>query len=400
MTGIVDSDRHVIEPISIWEEYVDATIYREYPIELIMDTPDKRSQRVEEFGEWGDIALPPTITIGGMPILKDWNLKNQIASAHDNHDSFELRSLAMQGDSQLKSMDDTGFHTATLYPTFAGFIVNHDKVPANVSLAYADAYNRWLKDYIQADTGRLIGIGLISRHEPSAMIAQLEKVLSFGWKIVTLRPEVINGRHLGHEDYFPFWQACEANGVAVSIHGSSNLNGSTVGSDRFSSRFAQHACSHPLEIQMAFLALLESGVLEQFPKLRFGFLEAGASWIPHWLWRLDNICYPEFSELTKDRITQLPSEYFKRQCWVSVEIGEPCLSEVVKWVGKDKIIFGTDFPHPDHLHLTTDNFSQAFPELDEFTIEGLLINNAKCFYGLVVGDEDPQQVKVQEVLDA
>lgn len=398
MKGLIDSDRHVIEPISIWEQYVDASIYAAYPVSLVLDTPENRQERINRLGPWGDVALPPIMTIGGMPILKDWDENNQIASAHDNSSSFELRAQAMQGDTQVANMDESGFEYATLYSTFAGFIVNHAQVPAKVSLAYADAYNRWLNDYAQAAPSRLAPIGLISRHDPSTMCSQLQSIIDLGWSTVTVRPEVIRGRHLGHDDYLPFWEMCQRNHISVSIHGSSNLNGNTVGSERFDTRFAQHACSHPMEIQMAFLALLESGVLERFPTLKFGFLEAGASWLPHWLWRLDNICYPEFQSLTKDRITQLPSAYFKRQCWVSVEMGEPCLAEVVKWIGRDKLMFGTDFPHPDHLHLTAESFEQAFPELDSETIQQMLTTNAATFYGLDAVSNSAENAQ-QETVD-
>lgn len=385
MKGIFDSDRHVIEPISIWENYVEPKIYADYPIELVMDTPDKRQDRIQRLGEWGDVALPPTVTVGGMPVLSDWSEANQIASAHENQDSLPLRAMAMAAHSQLQSMNDSNIGIATLYPTFAGFIVNHENLPAQVSVAYAQAYNRWLYEYSQGNPERLRPVGLISRHDPEQLISQLDQIMAYGWKAITVRPEVIAGRSLGHEDYEPFWAACEDHGIAVSIHGSTNLHGTTVGSDRFSSRFGQHACSHPMEIQMAFLALLESGVLERHPNLKFGFLEAGAAWIPHWLWRLDNICYPEFSELTKHAIKQLPSEYFRRQCWVTVEIGEPCLGEVIKWIGEDKVLYGTDFPHPDHLHLTTNDFAQAFSELSTSALEAMLYQNGSAFYGYDCG---------------
>ena len=126
---------------------------------------------------------------------------------------------------------------------------------------------------------------------------------------------MIKGRSLGHPDYEAFWQRCEELGLLVAIHGGTHLHGNSAGSVRYSSRFGLHACSHPIEIQMAFLSLLESGVVDKYPKLKFLLLEAGCSWVPYWLWRLDNVCYPEFPTLIKDKIKLLPSKYFRRNFW-------------------------------------------------------------------------------------
>jgi uncharacterized protein len=43
----------------------------------------------------------------------------------------------------------------------------------------------------------------------------------------------------------------------------------------------------------------------------------------------------------------LPSEYFKRQCWISYEPVEGNLTHLVDYVGPNKILWATDYPHPD-----------------------------------------------------
>src|SRR6185436_16183227 len=98
--------------------------------------------------------------------------------------------------------------------------------------------------------------------------------------------------------------------------------------DRFQTRFAQHACSHPMEMMMALLDLIERGVLERHPDLRVAFLEAGCGWLPYWLWRLDEE-YHHLSGEVHENVRMLPSEYFRRQCFVSADPGEPLLPEIV-----------------------------------------------------------------------
>jgi len=377
--SLFDSDRHVMEPLSMWQEYVDKEVYDLSPVTLKHDTETLMNERVSRLGIGAAKKLPPTYMIGDKEVLLGWGEQLQLACLEGKNTESD-RLKAMNPDTQLQSMDDAGVEWASILPTFAGLLVNHSQVSADVSLAYAQGYNRWLKDYCNFAPTRLKAVALISRHEPANMLSQLDSVISNGWRSITLRPEVIAGRVLGHPDYEAFWAACEKNKISIAIHGGTHASLPTAGTDRFDSHFAMHACSHSFEIQMAFLSLLESGVLERHPTLKFALLEAGASWIPHWLWRLDNICYPEFQSLTKTNIKMLPSEYFKRQCWVAIEPGEPNLRETVKWIGHKRLLFGSDFPHPDHAHIDISNISSECSELTELELHDILENNPLDFF--------------------
>ena len=378
---LFDADRHVIEPLAMWRDYVDQQITQAYPIHLQHDTPQARQERIARLGDDGDVQLPPQYLIGDDIILDHWNEGLQIACALKNDKSSQNRVDAMMPETQLSSMDNESIHQAAIYPTFAPFVVNHCHLSAEVSLAYAQGYNRWLYDYCEHDNTRLHAVGVISRHAPENMVEQLQDVIKMGWSTIILRPEQIAGRMVGHPDNNAFWQACEDNNISVALHGGTHLHAKTVGSDRFDSHFALHACSHPMEMQMAFLSLLDSGVLERHPKLKFAFLEAGASWVPHWLWRLDNICHGEFPTLTAKNIKMKPSQYFKRQCWVGIEMEEPCLAETVKMIGHDKLLFGTDFPHPDHTHFELSEQSTVCQVLNTEQLQDVLYHNAVTFYG-------------------
>lgn len=383
---VYDCDRHVIEPLTVWADYVNPAHIAGYEIGMLHDNTHLRTERVNRLGELGDVELPPQYLIGNDIILADWSEEMQLACAHkdaqasDNTPVTNNRFMAMQPNTQLASMDSTHISRASLLPTFATFIINHEQIPASVSLAYASAYNRWLLDYAAADPKRLNPVALLSRHDPTSLVSQLQTALAQGFTSVMLRPEPIKEQGLGAPEFAPFWQRCEAENVAVIFHGGTHLHAPTVGRDRFQSHFALHACSHPHEIQMAFLALLESGVLERHPQLKFGFLEAGCSWLPHWLWRLDHICYPEFPGLTQDKIKMKPSEYFKRQCWVSLELEEPCIAQVIDMIGHKNLVFASDFPHPDHNAFELSTNTPLFQQLTEQQMQDILFNNAMDLY--------------------
>ncbi|KAF7764208.1 hypothetical protein PCIT_b0143 [Pseudoalteromonas citrea] len=376
---IIDCDRHVIEPIEIWKHYLSSYLDGIPKIELSFDNEMKLSERVSQ--GFPALSLPPIYKIAGEPILSNWNIEQQVATALINSQSIKERKSATNPVDQLKSMDDTNVSQALIFPTFANYIVNHKDLDSRSSLAYAEAYNKWIRDYCAHNQKRLLPVGLISRHDTSTLVEQVQTIASFGWKSVVLRPEPILGKSLGHPDNDDFWKACSDLGIIVSFHGGTHLQGNTVGMDRFSTRFSLHACSHPMEAQMAFVSLLEAGVLERNPSLKLAFLEAGCSWVAHWLWRLDNICYNEFPSLTKESITMLPSEYFKRHCWVGVEIGEP-LKDTLESIGHKKLIFGSDYPHPDHLHFDLTEIAQKLPELNNKQLTDILENNPKALFDL------------------
>ena len=131
---------------------------------------------------------------------------------------------------------------------------------------------------------------------------------------------------------------------------------------------------------MAFLALVEGGVLERHPGLRVAFLEAGCGWLPYWLWRLDDGLHQLAWEV-KQNVRLPPSEYFRRQCFVGCEAGEPYLSRVIDFIGEDNILFGSDYPHVDHT-------PESLPELRRATgvtapvMEKILHDNPRRFYGM------------------
>ena len=110
-----------------------------------------------------------------------------------------------------------------------------------------------------------------------------------------------------------------------------------------------HICTHPMEQMISAVSLIYGGVLERCPGLKVAFLEAGCGWVPFWLHRMDehweNATKKDFG-LTG--ITEKPpSEYFRRQCYVSADSSEYMLAQVIELIGDDKIVFTTDYPHPD-----------------------------------------------------
>src|SRR4030095_2863688 len=86
-------------------------------------------------------------------------------------------------------------------------------------------------------------------------------------------------------------------------------------------------------------------VLERQPVLKVGVLECGGGWIAHWMDRLD-----EFTESYGWQLlglTMKPSDYFRRQGFVSFDPGEHTMAALAALIGADTMIWASDFPHSD-----------------------------------------------------
>jgi predicted TIM-barrel fold metal-dependent hydrolase len=80
-------------------------------------------------------------------------------------------------------------------------------------------------------------------------------------------------------------------------------------------------------------------------------------------------------------LTEAPSEYFKRQCWVSVEPDEVPARYMIDALGSDRIVFSTDYPHGDSKYpYAVDSFFEL--PLSEDEKRRILWDNCAEFYNM------------------
>lgn len=354
---IVDADSHVIEPPGMWLKYLEP--------------------------EFRDFAPSADMKIKGESIT--YKISQQVCDAGNLQMQQAHPDAYFKGydvESHVQEMARTGVDLALVYPTYGLWLWAIDSMPPQVAGAFVRAYNTWLfEEFCSYAPERLKGVGAVNLHQPEEMVPELHRISNYGGKAVFLRPNPVKGRLLSDVAYEPFWTECEALGMAIGIHEGTHSRLPTVGAERFNTRFALHACSHPMEQMMALLALIEGGVLERHPQLKIGFLESGCGWLPYWLWRLDEEYQNLYWEV-KDRIEMKPSEYFHRQCYIAMEPSEPNLAATVKAIGTDNIIFGSDYPHMDSNRNVVAEMLEIEKTLSEGTLPKILWDNPCRFYGL------------------
>ena len=356
---IIDADAHVFEPQDLWHKYLEPGLKR--------------------------FALTsPNITIQGEKIYS--KMSNDIhnyavRNIGRNHPTDAIPN-GFDSESQVRAMMQMGVDISFLYPSLGLWVMGIDSMTPQLAGAFTRAYNNWLHDFCRYNPQILKGVGAINLHAPEEMLPELHRVVAFGWNAVFLRSNPVKGRLLSDPAYEPFWTECEALGVAVGIHESgSHSRLPTTGADRFNTRFGMHACSHPMEQMMALLALIEGGVLERHPNLRVGFLESGCGWLLYWLWRLDEE-YEELGWEVKNNVKMKPSDYFRRQCFITIEPSEPYLDRVIQDIGVENLLFGSDYPHMDHKQDIVERAVALHEQLGEETVRKILWDNPARFYGL------------------
>lgn len=292
----------------------------------------------------------------------------------------------MPPDSRIKVLDKERIRMAVLFPSAtltAGYM------EPGFAHAMMRAYNSWMSDWCGAFPDRLKFAAPIALYDIDEAVREARRAVGdLGAVAVSVRPNPAAGKRLDDPSREPFYAAVQELGVPLIVHETTG-DPSTAGGDRYGgmshpeSYTFHHVISHPFEQMMAAMAILCGGVLERHPKLRVGFFEAGCSWAPYWLSRLDDhFEHPKLGPYMRG-LTMRPSEYFTRQCAVTCDPGDPTIPLAVKGLGADKILFATDYPHFDSGAGAVNDFLEV-ADFGEAERRRILWDNTLDFYGLTL----------------
>jgi uncharacterized protein len=324
---IVDADGHVVEPLEAWASIPEAhrpQIHR-----------DRSGYEHVVVGDKEILAVP----LGTLA---------RPGSTFDDTTAFRPLEGAQPGGSdpvaRLQDMDAEGIDQAVLYPSIGLYAWAIDDPAAAV--AVARAYNDWLASYCLAAPRRLFGAAMLPMQDPSAAAAEFRRaVTELGFPAAFVRPNPCRGRSLSDRDYDPVWDVAEELQAPIGIHEGSSVIVPTLGADRPFNPLILHAVSHSFEEMLACAQLIALGVFERHPGLRCVFLESSGGWAPFWLERLDEQA-ESFGGFCPD-LKMRPSDYFARQCSISFEVGEKTLPALVPFIGAERVVWGSDYPHHD-----------------------------------------------------
>jgi uncharacterized protein len=185
---------------------------------------------------------------------------------------------------------------------------------------------------------------------------------------------------MGRKRYWPIYAAAQDAGLPMGVH-TGGYNGHAITPGGAPSFYLEDQHGNAMTMQSALASLVFEGVFDMFPTLRFIMIEGGFGWAPSCVWRMDK----HWARLRDEvpHVKRPPSEYVRERVWFATQpIEEPerrtDLLELCEWIGWDRIVFASDYPHWD-----MDDPRHAFrTPLSESQQCAVFADNARAAYGL------------------
>ena len=246
------------------------------------------------------------------------------------------------------------------------------------SAALCRALNHWQAEVWVANEPRLHASIVVPYEDPIASAAEIRHWAgnkAFAQVLMLSRTSAPTGSRR----YWPIYEAAAEAGIPLGIHAFGN-SGLAVTSAGWPSFYMDEMVGHAQTSQAGLTSLVIEGVLERWPSLKLVLIESGFTWAPSLMWRLDRDWKILKSEVPHLKLA--PSEYIRRNVWwTSQPMDEPdnkrFLADIFTWLGWDRIMFSSDYPHWDF-----DDPARVigFPASDEDRRK-FFIGNAAGVYG-------------------
>jgi predicted TIM-barrel fold metal-dependent hydrolase len=353
----IDSDAHVIETEHTWSFLKPS----EDQFRPLLIGSDKQPERQYWLMNEKVMGFRPPIRTA--PELAELSKR----TGRDINTTAEARELS-RVDLRLQHLDEVGIDIQVLHNSL--WIEQVTNRP-EAELALCRSYNRWLGDTWSRGKGRLRWSCMPPTLRILDAVEEIRWCKEHGAVAICLRP-LEGDHHLTDSYFFPLYEEAQHLNMPIAVH---IANGNPANVD-----LVRHSLFWRFRVPTvaACHAYLQSNVSELFPRLRVGFIEAGAQWI---VWVLEGIV--RVLGLPKSAMPELLS---RKRVWVACEY-EDHLTYLLPYAGEDNFIIGTDYGH-------TDPFSnvralQAFvdrTDVSDRVKKKILRDNAIAFYGLKDAD--------------
>ena len=288
--------------------------------------------------------------------------KNNNVGANTSADQREMRDL----DARLKHMDELEVDVQVLYPTLMLRPYTHSWP---TELAMCKSYNRWLAEVWKKGRGRLRWVAMLPLLSPDALGDELRFARDNGACGVFMRG-VEYEKRLSDPGLFPLYDLASELDLAVCVHAGTNssaIHDLYEGETGFS-RFK-------LPVVGTFHSLLMEGTPALFPKLRWGFVEVSAQWVPYAL----NDLRLRFRKLGRPVPENVMAE---NRMYVACQTTDD-LPVVLRDTGEDNLVIGTDYGHNDtSSQIEALRLLRSEGSVPARVIDKILGDNARALYGL------------------
>ena len=352
---VIDADAHMHEPPYLWERYVEPKYRDRVPKVAFMDGNRMVYEPDGKIIKKGELKQGPAESANRA-------MEEKYGEAFREWWSPQIR---------LKDMDRLGWDVQVILPTgnngnFAYRVALKD---LELGAAMCRAYNNWAHDYCNVDPKRLKFVAVLPGSDVGEMVKEARRAVEKLGAVSVRNPMLPEGKWLHDPENDPLWELASELDFPISVHGEyrehrfqpfRKLEGNRRDPLQLALRGLDHALGFPCDNMNSLGHFIFTGILERFPKLRLGILESNVGWLPFWLGRMNQHSHGRNSVMGKpEHLSLLPSEYFKRQCYIACDSDEETLPYVVEYLKGDNIVWNTDYPHAD-----APEPAKALPDLD------------------------------------
>ena len=358
--NVIDCDAHVEESVATWS-YLEPEYYPLRPLPVVF--PEDTCFGSHNAGWVIDYKLR---FFSATPTLM----------ARAKHKDIPIPVQEFQDVRQrLGYMDEMGIEKQVIFPSiWLGCLAENVELEA----ALARSYNKFMAAQCAKSGGRCWYVMLVTWRRPDLAIQEIGRAKAQGGVAGVFARGVEWDRPLTHPEHWPIYEAAERHDLPIAVHVG---NGSSPAISRMFEGvprpyFNEFPQIHPLGTGLvsgpyviyAFQQILGSKLLDDFPKLRVGFFEAGTDWTPRVLKNLRGIDRTKIDRWLQERV------------FVSCAIDDD-LVYVINKAGDDFLVTATDFPHGDAFR--QDQLANGLKnrgDLTDSTREKILSTNALRLY--------------------
>lgn len=371
--SVIDIDSHVLEPVGWLKSFASAAVRDEIP-ELGAGDPDfarllgdsaldhrRRSEEPEMFRRAADEFM--TMARKGWMSLGGWDP--------------EERSVAL---------DLLGFSHQVVFPTSSFNQVLES--PETCRIEAARAMNRGLAEFC-VDSRLLATAYVPFEHGPEIACDFVGWAADHGAAGLLIDSIPSSRQHsFTHPDFDPVWARIQEVDIAVFLHvgadqGYRPVPATFFDNGRHMAHVRSDAPGDPLSYmgigfpaQLFLASLVYDGVMQRFPKLRFGITELGATWLPSLLHFIDtgHRSFRNIQDLS--HLAMKPSDYVRRQVVVSPFAGED-VGWIIEQVGNEMIAFSSDYPHHEGTDDPIRRFEASMTNVDSGARQAFYEDNGR-----------------------
>eukprot|EP00462_Mataza_sp_D1_P022414 CAMPEP_0175145572 /NCGR_PEP_ID=MMETSP0087-20121206/14853_1 /TAXON_ID=136419 /ORGANISM="Unknown Unknown, Strain D1" /LENGTH=383 /DNA_ID=CAMNT_0016430349 /DNA_START=17 /DNA_END=1168 /DNA_ORIENTATION=+ len=248
----------------------------------------------------------------------------------------EVEPNCFKPEPRMEDCDDTGVTVQVLSTVPVMF--SYWTRPAD-GLVVSQELNDHISSICKKYPKRFVGLGTVPMQSPELAVKELERCMTELGMVGIQIGSHINDKALSDPDLFPVFEACERLGAVVFVH-----PWDMIGSKLMEKYWLPWLVSMPAETSFAICSMIFGGVFERLPKLKVCFAHGGGSF-PQTIGRVEHgfRCRPDLC--AQDNNVN-PRDYLGK-FWVDSLVHDgPTLEFMVKLMGHENIVLGSDYPFP------------------------------------------------------